>query len=303
MNAVTLFAEAFHRSDATPEHLALAIARLAYPALDVREQLHQLDLLATYVRGDLASPSEGSGSEAPGLPSAEEFLGAIKGALDFRGNREDYYDARNSLLPDVLERRLGLPIMLCLVCMALGRRIGVQIDGLGFPSHFMAIYRDPTGQGGDMVLDPFMGVVLPPGEVERHLARVLDRPLQLTPELWRPLSAQEIAMRILHNLRNAYLTAKDLPMVRSVLDYLIAANPSDAQYWRERGLLNYRQRHWVDAHYDLRRYLMRTGLIADLPVTSESSVGTPQSLPLAKEGDRRVLEIYREIGNMLARIN
>jgi regulator of sirC expression with transglutaminase-like and TPR domain len=299
MNAVTEFAETFHRSDATPEHLALAIARLAYPALDVRDQLHQIDLLATFVRGDLPA-----GGEEGSRPSAEEFLAAIKGSLDFRGNHEEYYDPRNSLLPDVLERRLGLPIMLCLVCIALGRRIGLQIDGLGFPSHFLAIYRDPAGQGSDMVLDPFLGVVLPPSEVERHLARVLGQPVQLTPELWRPLSAQEIAMRILHNLRNAYLTAKDLAMVRSVLDYLIVANPSDAQYWRERGLLNYRQRHWVDAHYDLRRYLMRTGLIADLPVVSEASVGSPPPPPpVAREGDRRVLEIYREVSDNLARIN
>jgi regulator of sirC expression with transglutaminase-like and TPR domain len=239
--------------------------------------------------------------EHSGLPAAD-FMRVITQELDFHGNREDYYDPRNSLLPDVLERHMGLPIMLCLVCMAIGRRLGVRIEGLGFPSHFLAIFR---GAAGDTILDPFLGLTLEPNEVERHLARLLGQPVNLAPEVWRPLTAQEIALRILHNLRNAYLTAKDLTMVESVLDYLIAANPSEPQYWRERGLLHYRQQQWVEAHYDLRRYLQRVGLFGTLAGSSGvSETAAPEAaVPTANQGDRRVLEIYREVSNMLSRIN
>jgi hypothetical protein len=125
--------------------------------------------------------------------------------------------------------------------------------------------------------------------------------------VWRPLTPQEIALRILHNLRNAYLTAKDLPMVERVLDYLVAANPTEPQYWRERGLLHYRQRRWVEAHYDLRRYLQRVGLFTP-PAAAETAgeSAAPEaavSTPIANQGDRRVLEIYRETSTMVARIN
>ena len=106
----------------------------------------------------------------------------ITRGLDFHGNREDYYDPRNSLLPDVLERRMGLPIMLCMVCIALGRRLGVRIEGLGFPSHFLAVFRTAAG---DTILDPFLGLTLDPTEVERHLARLLGQPVNLAPEFWR----------------------------------------------------------------------------------------------------------------------
>lgn len=298
MTPAAQFGDAYQRRDTTPERLAFEVARLAYPSLDVEQQLDQLDVLASFVQGDIpVAAAEDQNS----LPAAD-FMRVITQNLDFHGNREDYYDPRNSLLPDVLERRMGLPIMLCLVCMAIGRRIGVHIDGLGFPSHFLAVYRDTSG---DTILDPFLGITLAPNEVERHLARLLGQPVNLTPEVWRPLSPQEIALRILHNLRNAYLTAKDLPMVERVLDYLLAANPGEPQYWRERGLLHYRQQSWVEAHYDLRRYLQRTGLFAPLAsagASGESAV-PEATVPAANQGDRRVLEIYREVSTMLTRIN
>jgi regulator of sirC expression with transglutaminase-like and TPR domain len=298
MRPAAQFADVYHSSDATPERLAFEIARMAYPSLDVEQQLEQLDVLASFVRGDIPAAAA---EDQDSLPAAD-FMRVINQNLDFHGSREEYYDPRNSLLPDVLERRMGLPIMLCLVCMAIGRRIGVQIDGLGFPSHFLAVYRDTAG---DTILDPFLGLTLAPNEVERHLARLLGQPVNLTPEVWRPLSPQEMALRILHNLRNAYLTAKDLPMVEHVLNYLLAANPGEPQYWRERGLLHYRQQRWVEAHYDLRRYLQRAGLFAPLASTGATgeSAAPEATLPAANQGDRRVLELYREVSTMLTRIN
>ena len=296
------FAEAYQRSDATPERLAFEIARMAYPALDVEEQLNQLDALAEFVQGHLSGAGSETGEEQGEL-SPTDFMRVITHDLDFHGNREEYYDPRNSFLPDVLERRMGLPIMLCLVCIALGRRLGVRIDGLGFPSHFLAVFRTAAG---DTILDPFLGITLEPSEVERHLARLLGQPINLAPEFWRALAPQEIALRILRNLRNAYLTAKDLPMVERVLDYLIAAVPSEPQYWRERGLLHYRQQHWVEAHYDLRSYLQRVGLFERLSPPGAPGEGEPQDAPIpptANQGDRRVLEIYRETSSMLARVN
>jgi regulator of sirC expression with transglutaminase-like and TPR domain len=295
MTPAAQFADYFRDSNATPERLALEAARIAYPSLDVEQQLGQLDALAEYVQRELAA-----GQDAPARESgAEGFLRVVTQQLDFHGDQENYYDPRNSLLPDVLERRQGLPIMLCLVCLAIGRRLGLNISGLGFPNHFLALYRDDESE---IVLDPFLGITLAHGDVERHLARLLGRPVQLAPDAWRPLTAQQIALRILHNLRNAYLTAKDLPMVVRVLDHLIAVNPAEPQYWRERGLIHHRERRWVEAHYDLRRYLLRVGLLAALAPPGESAPAAAKAA-VANQGDKRVLEMYREASVMLSRIN
>ncbi len=188
MTLAAQFAEAYQRGDATPERLAFEIARMAHPALDVEEQLRQLDTLAEFVQRELAGDGAEGGKAQGGLSPAD-FMRVITRGLDFHGNREEYYDPRNSLLPDVLERRMGLPIMLCVVCMALGRRLGVQIDGLGFPSHFLAVFRSADG---DTILDPFLGLTLEPLEVERHLARLLGQPVNLAPEFWRALPPRRL---------------------------------------------------------------------------------------------------------------
>ena len=44
-----------------------------------------------------------------------------------------YHDPRNSLLPDVLDRRLGIPISLAVLAMEVGRRCGVALVGVGMP--------------------------------------------------------------------------------------------------------------------------------------------------------------------------
>jgi regulator of sirC expression with transglutaminase-like and TPR domain len=292
MTLAAQFADIFQARDATPELLAMELARIADPSLDAGEQLAQLDVLAEYVQGELAS------NPPPGESSAELFLRIVTQQLDFHGDQEHYHDPANSLLPAVLQRRMGLPIMLCLVCIAVGRRVGQEIVGLGFPSHFLALHR---GREGDTVLDPFLGVTLAPNEVERHLARMIGRPVQLTPDAWRAQTAQEMALRILHNLRNAYLHNKDLAMVVRVLDYLVAVRGDEAQYRRERGLIHLREKRWVDAHYDLRHYLLRVGLLPGSSQSVEAGAASPTTL--ANQGDKRILEAYKEASVMLSRIN
>lgn len=75
-------------------------------------------------------------------------------ACGFRGNVEDYYDPENSFLTNVLARRTGIPITLALVYMAVGRRLGVPLAGIGMPMHFLVGFRS----GPHMrYLDPFYG--------------------------------------------------------------------------------------------------------------------------------------------------
>lgn len=288
------FADLYRQPAVTPEQLAMELARIAEPALNAGEQFEQLDVLAQYVQGELAA----GGQAADQGGSAEVFLRAVTQQLDFHGNQENYHDPANSFLPLVLQRRVGLPIMLCLVCIAIGRRIGQEVIGLGFPNHFLALHR---GREGDTVLDPFLGITLASNEVERHLARMTGRPVQLSPDAWRAQTAQDIALRILHNLRNAYLNAKDLTMVVRVLDYLIAVRGDESQYWRERGLIHLRNECWVEAHYDLRCYLLRAGLLPTGVQPPQTPAGS--RMAPANQGDKRVLEAYKEASVMLSRIN
>ena len=64
------------------------------------------------------------------------------------GNEGAYYDARNSLLDHVLRRRLGIPITLSLVAVAVGARVGLRLDCIGLPGHFLLALRSGTDDDG-----------------------------------------------------------------------------------------------------------------------------------------------------------
>ena len=112
-----------------------SIAAHANRGLDVDEQLHRLDDLAM-------------GCPTPTLDGVCEHLFGVVG---FQGDTEDYKHPRNSLLDVVLDRRRGIPITLSVVVMEVGRRLGLDLAGVGMPGHFLVRDRDDD----DAFVDPF----------------------------------------------------------------------------------------------------------------------------------------------------
>jgi regulator of sirC expression with transglutaminase-like and TPR domain len=110
---------------------ALAIARLEYPALEVKPYIAKVDALAARVAArsaELADAAE---------PDDSDVIGALNEVLfeeeGLRGNTDDYYDPRNSFVNDVLDRKLGIPITLALIYMEVARRVGFPLFGIGMP--------------------------------------------------------------------------------------------------------------------------------------------------------------------------
>ena len=72
--------------------------------------------------------------------------------LGMRGNAGNYYDIRNSLLNEVLDRKLGIPISLSILYMEVGSRIGIPMSGVNMSGHFML----SAGEGDSLIyVDPF----------------------------------------------------------------------------------------------------------------------------------------------------
>ncbi|HTO08106.1 MAG TPA: transglutaminase-like domain-containing protein, partial [Myxococcota bacterium] len=105
---------------------ALWIAAEEYPELDVAAQLAKLDALAAAAMSRVTR-----GADA--LERVERLNDFLYRESGFSGNRADYYDARNSFLNDVLERRTGIPITLAIVWISVAERLGLAAHGIGFP--------------------------------------------------------------------------------------------------------------------------------------------------------------------------
>lgn len=129
-----------------------------------------------------------AGSARERLQALTTLMGDV---LGFRGNEEDYYDPKNSLLSDVIERRCGIPISLAMLYVIVGRRANMQIDGINMPGHFIARYER-------ILFDPFhQGRILSRPDCEAILAR---QRLKTESSYFAPAAPRIILMRMLANL-------------------------------------------------------------------------------------------------------
>jgi regulator of sirC expression with transglutaminase-like and TPR domain len=203
---------------------ALLIARVQHPALSLTHSLLRLDQLAT------ASGVARIPDPLKALHRLREFLFEEEG---FRGNAAEYYDPRNSCLNDVLDRRLGIPITLSLVVMEVGRRVGLDIVGVGLPGHF--VVRAQVG-AEPVLLDPFEGgAVLTHERAAALVARAVGRQVPLTDAHFAPCGKRQILTRMLMNLRGIYCRCAEWDKALAVFDRLLVLDEQCLAHLRDRG--------------------------------------------------------------------
>ena len=118
--------------------------------------------------------------------------------LDFRGDHRDYHDPENSDFDAVMRRRTGMPITLAALLLSLARRVGVPLEAIGMPGHFLV--RDPMA--GEY-LDPFDRARAQPADALRQRLQAMG--ISLAPELLSEIDDRLILTRVINNLTNSYL--------------------------------------------------------------------------------------------------
>jgi regulator of sirC expression with transglutaminase-like and TPR domain len=136
------------------------------------------------------------------------YLGRVQGLT---GNSTDYYHPRNGYLPWVIEFRSGLPITVSLVYMLVGMRLGIPVEGIGAPGHFLARLED-------VIFDPYYkGRILTEGEWEMIASEIPERQ---RPYLSKACTPLETMHRLLINVRNCYVKRNDVERRKKVDSYL-----------------------------------------------------------------------------------
>lgn len=153
-------------------------------------------------------------------PSFEGIVDTLFASGMFAGDGDDYHDPRNSLLHEVLARRIGMPITLCVVAMEVGKRRGVPIRGVGLPGHF--VIRDR--QSGTFA-DPFgHGLRYDEEGMIASWHQRMGNDSMFRRSMLRATSAHDIVLRILNNLKQS-LVSRDEPVLLARLAPLRAAFP------------------------------------------------------------------------------
>jgi regulator of sirC expression with transglutaminase-like and TPR domain len=254
-------AAAANASGTTLAPAALLVARIEYPRLDVEAYLAKLDAMGELARRAMQRHVErtGDGSRLACIKAVNECL---FDELHFVGNREKYEDPRNSCLNEVLDRRTGIPITLCVVYMEVARRAGLHIDGVNFPGHFLVRCPEVGSRGSSgLIIDPFHGgALLSEHDCRLLLQRQVGGEVAFSKSLLAPTTRLQIIVRMLINLKRIYVHMRSFPQARDVTELLLAMTPSALSELRDRGLLAYHLNDVTGALRDLQTYLKLSSL-------------------------------------------
>ena len=263
--ALQPFAELISREDARIDltRACLLIAQDAYPALDVERYVGEIERMATRLRARLATTAAGEDR----VVALNQFLYE---ELGFWGNTDDYYDPRNSYLNEVIDRRTGIPITMSILYMEVGRRIGLPVEGVSFPGHFLVRVRL---RGGVLVLDPFCGgAPQSEDELRNRVKRVIpdgvadDLPASELPldQFLEPATNRQILSRVLRNLKGIYREANKPERMLDVLNRMLLVTPDASAELRDRGYVYQRLECYRAAFKDLTDYAEREPDAPDL---------------------------------------
>ncbi len=236
---------------------ALLIARDEYPGLDPG-QYHAM----------AQAHADGLRDEVAAIDSLPLKMHAINQRLfdeiGYCGNHDEYYDPRNSYLNEVFDRRLGNPISLAMVQMEVARRLGLPLDGVSFPGHFLV--RLPVDDGV-LVMDPFnRGRPLDEDELRRRARPHLGGEMPDDEALYQilnPASHRAMLSRMLRNLHGVYSDLDDWERAVRCSDRLLRLSPDNAEALRDRGLGYFKLGHRLGARADIARYLQLHPQAAD----------------------------------------
>lgn len=225
---------------------SLMIAQDEYPDLDVEPYVARLDDWAEKL-------SEQIPPDAGNETIVRRLNNFLFNEMGFTGNTEDYYDPRNSYLNDVLDRHRGIPISLSVVYMELGRRLGLPLQGISFPGHFLVKF---AHQGGEVVLDPFNhGISLGEEDLRRRLHDIFDDEVEQLKPFLVTAGNREILVRMLINLKSIYHNEGQAEQALKVVNRILIVDPALTEHYRDRGLLLNALECYHAALKDLQSYL------------------------------------------------
>ena len=225
---------------------ALRIAEEEYPQLPVDHYMGVLDAMAADVRTRL------SGETAP-LLVLEELLQTLFEVRGLKGNKDAYYDPRNSFLNDVLDRGLGIPLTLGIVMIEVGRRLELPLSGVNFPGHFLVRYE---GEEVRLLIDPFDGGTrVFEDEAQSILDRTYGGLVRMKPHFLRTATAADMLVRMLTNLKSIYARVQDHRRMLAALERLAELRPVRPRDVRDRGILLAKLGNRQDARRELEAYL------------------------------------------------
>ena len=200
-----------HGEELDAELGAFLLAQTQYPDINVQAYQALFDNYAAELREQIG----------PGH-SSEQIIAIINhylfDELGFHGNEENYYDPENSFLNRVIDQRTGNPISLCMLYLAVARRLKLPVVGIGMPGHFLCRFQTTTEEA--LFIDAFnRGKLLTRADCVKYLVHTRDG---FKESYIAPVSGRRTLLRICSNLHQIYGELSLADEVERLQRYIIA---------------------------------------------------------------------------------
>ncbi len=245
---------------------ALLIATEEYRDLDIAAYLARLDQLAATLKRRLR----------PDIGPADTIIALNRFLFEehaFSGDAVDYYDPRHSFLNEVLERKRGIPITLAVVYIEIGRRVGLPVQGISFPAHFLVKCQL---REGTVVLDPYAkGISLSFDDLKQRIKSLrngVEPSRSVVAGALATASNKDIVVRMLRNLKAIYSHHKEWLKALAAVDRIIIVMPDSAEEYRDRGMFYANLECFRAALFDLQAYLKMLPVAQDADVVREKVI-------------------------------
>jgi regulator of sirC expression with transglutaminase-like and TPR domain len=196
-----------------------------------------------------------------------EFLYVDQG---FQGDKESYYDPRNSFLPLLLDRKLGIPITLSALLLIVAEKLQIPAYGVGLPGHFIVGVNGPANA---YHFDPFhSGRLVTFRECARMVEESTGYQGPFEPQWLTPVPTITIITRMLENLRQIYLARREWGNSLRVIQHLRVVVPDRVDLWRDEAVAALQQNELSRAFHCLEQYLSLAPHAADAAILREKMV-------------------------------
>jgi regulator of sirC expression with transglutaminase-like and TPR domain len=225
-----------------PEY-ALQLSRIiAFPELDVRNEISKIDQIGLKIRKALENFSQSRPTQI-----IERINDQLYRKEKFRPNRDDYYNPSNSFLNVVIRRKIGIPITLSIVYMRVAESLDFKLVPVSFPSHFLIKYI-LEGES-EIIIDPYNeGRIMDDYSLKQLLDQTAPRlSVALTRDFVARASVTKVMIRMLNNLKTSYFECQDIDKAELVNEMILHIHSNDQYGLRDKGMIMLKRKYQQEA--------------------------------------------------------
>jgi regulator of sirC expression with transglutaminase-like and TPR domain len=225
-----------------PEY-ALQLSRIiAFPELDVRNEISKIDQIGLKIRKTLENFSQSRPTQI-----IERINDQLYRKEKFRPNRDDYYNPSNSFLNVVIRRKIGIPITLSIVYMRVAESLNFKLVPVSFPSHFLIKYI-LEGES-EIIIDPYNeGRIMDDYSLKQLLDQTVPRlSVALTRDFVARASVTKVMIRMLNNLKTSYFECQDIDKAELVNEMILHIHSNDQYGLRDKGMIMLKRKYQQEA--------------------------------------------------------